>query len=173
MPDGGGDAPAPDQRLQAFPVRGLEQLAVPHVGQQLLAVQVHDGDPDAHRSGQGAAAHLVDAGEEPGAGAPEAAFVVEGGCFGHGGGTCRPLLPDRRGHVPEDVRVVVQGGDAVQRPGDDGGLAFDVGEVDEAAVGVQVGAGVGGVVAVVAHDPDLAFGNHDVEVADLRALRRR
>ena len=41
---------------------------------------------------------------------------------------------------PEDVRVVVQGGDPVQRPGDDGGFAFDVGVVDEAAVGVQVGA---------------------------------
>ena len=79
MPDGGGDAPVPDQRHQPLPVRDLEQLAVPDIGQELLLLQVHDGDPHADGTGQGTAADLVDAREEPCAGAAEAAFVVEGG----------------------------------------------------------------------------------------------
>ena len=84
VPDGRGHAPAADQGHQAFAVRHFEQLAVPHIGQQRLLVEVHDGDSHADGPGEGAAAHLVDAGKEPGAGAAEAPFVVERGGFGHG-----------------------------------------------------------------------------------------
>ena len=48
----------------------LEQLAVPDVGQELLLLQVDDGDSHADGAGEGAAADLVDAREEPGAREP-------------------------------------------------------------------------------------------------------
>ena len=63
VPHGAGHAPAADQGLQPLPLTEAEQLAVPDAGQRLLLLQVDDGDAHAHRSGQGAAAHLVHAGQ--------------------------------------------------------------------------------------------------------------
>ena len=59
------NAPGSDQRVQPFTVGCVEQLAVAHVRQELHRPQVHDGDSDAYGSGEGSAAHLVDAGQEP------------------------------------------------------------------------------------------------------------
>ena len=76
-----------------------------------------------------------------------------------------------RRDAAEHVRVVVQGLDPVQRPGDDRGLAFEVLEIDESAVSLHVRTGIGRVVPVVTHHPHLAFRYGDVKVADLRDFR--
>ncbi|CAM5715104.1 hypothetical protein SVIOM74S_01868 [Streptomyces violarus] len=69
----------------------------------------------------------------------------------------------RVGHGGVGVRFL-QSGPVPEGPGDDHGAAHDLFLGDRAAVvGVLVGAGVRGVVPVVAHHPQPARGNGDVE----------
>ena len=89
-----------DQRHQPFPVRHLEQLAVPHIGEQLLLFRSTTAIPTLTGPARAPRPTSSMPGEQPGAGAAEAAFVVKGGGNGHGGRLTLPAGPGRCGRRP-------------------------------------------------------------------------
>ena len=79
-----GECPPLNLRDQRHPVSGGKQFTVPHAAQPAGGGSINDDHPDAYRTGECAAAHLVAAGYPAVSGGHERTLIPEGRARAHG-----------------------------------------------------------------------------------------